>query len=337
MTRWRILQAARSSAVILLMAAACRPASPPLAPPPATRASGATAWESQEGSEAQGQAGIARDFVADPDVAAEEQTAGPARIVSLAPMATEICCALGLLDRLVGRTRYCQYPPGVERVPVLGALNELNLEVLVTLNPDLVLISGTSRAITEKLRPLNLRCEWLGDRGLDDVTEAITQVGRLCERPQTARRLVDALRDDLAAIRAHYRPKSALRVLLFPTTLSTPPTPPFAAGPGSFYADLIVMAGHRLALDDQQPAWGPLSLEYILSADPDVLIELDVDGQARPEGDADALAAWARVGDLKVVRERRVRVLRGAQHYLPGPRITQTFEAICRAISEPGP
>ncbi|TWT46111.1 Vitamin B12-binding protein precursor [Phycisphaerae bacterium RAS1] len=308
--------------LVLIATTACRPpsapASAPIAPAPTS-----------------GGAGLAHDFVASPVVVPEEQNAGPQRIVSLAPMATEICCALGLLDRLIGRTRYCDYPPAVAAVAPLGALNELNVEVLVTLKPDLILISGTSRAISDRLRPLNLTCEWLPDNRLEDVFDAMTRVGELCGRPKTARRLCAAIREDLAAIATRYRPATPSRVLLFPTTLTTPPTPPYAAGPGSFYADLIALAGHKLALNDTQQPWGPLSLEYILSTDPDVLIELDPDGASRPGGDADALAAWSRVGDLKAVRERRVRVLRGGQHYLPGPRVAHTFEAICRAISEP--
>ena len=65
----------------------------------------------------------------------------PSRIVSLAPSLTETLYALGVEDRLVGDTDYCDYPPDAEKKPKVGGVINPNLEQIAALHPDLVLLS----------------------------------------------------------------------------------------------------------------------------------------------------------------------------------------------------
>jgi iron complex transport system substrate-binding protein len=311
------------AAALLLLVAGCERAAEPPRPPDRATAITTTAPAAPH------------DWVVAPDVEPGERDAGPRRIVSAAPSVTEICHALGLGDRLVGRTRYCQYPPAVAAVRDLGALTDVNIEVLVGLRPDLILVAGQSRAISDRFARANLRFESVPDARLDDVFTAITRIGELTGRPLTAERLVAALRGELADITAQYRGTPPARVLITLAPLTDPPTPPYVAGAGSFYDDLLRMAGHANAAGPAD-AFAPLSLEVITRSDPDVIIELDPDTGTRPRGARDALAAWARVGPLKAVRRGRVHVLHGRQHFMPGPRITHTYAELCRAIAEPG-
>lgn len=276
-----------------------------------------------------------RDWVLHPVVVAAERDAGPARIVSAAPNITEICCALGLRGRLVGRTRYCSYPPDIVAVPSIGALNDVNVEVLLGLRPDLILVAGRSRMQTDRLRALGLRFESVPDARLDDLFSAIRKIGSLTGRDQSAARLCAGIRADLIAVERRCRDDGSPRVLLLTGTLADPPRPPYVAGAGSFYDDLLRRAGCRNVVGGRQAAFGPLSLEFIIRADPDVIIELDADGKARPRGDADALRAWSRLGRLRAVSSGRVHVLSGPQHFLLGPRIALTYQAICRAVRAP--
>jgi iron complex transport system substrate-binding protein len=68
----------------------------------------------------------------------------PRRLVSIAPSITETLYSLGLGDRLVGDTDYCDYPPQAKALPHVGALLNPSLEKIVALKPDLVL--GTDEA-----------------------------------------------------------------------------------------------------------------------------------------------------------------------------------------------
>jgi iron complex transport system substrate-binding protein len=272
------------------------------------------------------------DWVRAPFVDESERDIASLRIVSAAPNVTEICCALGLRAALVGRTRYCDYPPGIEQVSSIGALNDVNVEALLELRPDLIIVSGTSRAQLDRFASLSLRIETIPDATLADLLSGIRQVGGWTGRKQTAERLCAGIESDLAAVTAYFAGSPPARVLLLTGTLSDPPRPPFVAGPGSFYDDLLRRAGHENVVAGNQVAFGPLSLEFIVRADPDVIVELDPDGRQRPGGDVDARRAWAKLGALHAVSGGRINVLTGSRHYLLGPRIALTYDALCRAI-----
>jgi iron complex transport system substrate-binding protein len=276
--------------------------------------------------------GAALDWVFDPDVAAEERAVPCLRLLSAGPNVTEICCALGLGQCLIGRTRYCTYPPSVQAVPSIGALNDLNVETLVALQPDLVLVSGTSRAITERLARLPLRYETVPDWTLADLFTGIEKIGELTGRPMTARRLAEHVHADLEAVAARFSNQPQARVLLLTAPLPDPPAHVDAVGPGSFYDDLLRMAGYTNVVDASAGMFAPLGLEYVLRADPDVIIELAPDARLRPAGDADAQRAWAKLGSLKAAAAGRVHVLVGEQYFVLGPRIGQTFAALCERI-----
>ncbi|MCG3127938.1 MAG: Vitamin B12-binding protein [Phycisphaerae bacterium] len=287
------------------------------------------------GADAGSLAAALPDYVAHPRPVPGEEAPVALRIVSLAPNVTEICCALGQRDALVGRTSYCLHPPGIERIPALGALIDTNVEALVSLKPDLVIVSGDSRAISERLSQIGIPFEAIPDVGLTDLYASIERVGTLLGRPRSAKALAAALRADVERVIARYRGTPRRRVLLVTGTLTDPPEPPYVAGSGSFYAELIGLLGHDIALPDAPRSFAPLSLETIIAADPDVIVELDPDGRSRPRGDADALRAWSRLGQLAAVRARRVHVLIGPQHYVAGPRIAQTLAQLSEKIVGP--
>lgn len=274
------------------------------------------------------------DHVRHPRVDPAERNAPRLRLVSMAPRVTETICALGMADWLVGRTTYCNWPPEVRDVPALGALVDTNVEALAALRPDLIVLSGRSGLQAERLRGAGLRFESVPDVGLADVFAAARRIGDLTGRRRTADALCDAVQADLEAVARRYRSARGASVLIVVGVLGNPPAAPFSAGPGSFYDEMLTLLGARNAAK-LDAAFGPLSLEVVVATDPDVIVELDPDGAHRPGGDADAVAAWARVGDLAAVRRGRVRVLVGPQHYLAGPRIAETADALGRAISPP--
>jgi iron complex transport system substrate-binding protein len=273
------------------------------------------------------------DRVVAPKVAPGESTPPNLRIVCAAPTITEICCALGLRGQIVGRTRYCTYPPGIESVPSIGALIDVNAETLLDLKPDLVLVSGHSRSMTDRFRELNIRYEALGDATLDDIYASIRKVGDLTGRSQTAADLVAQIKRDLEAIVAHFADVPRTRYLLLVGALSDPPTPPYVAGAGSFYGELLRSARHLNIVDFDDRPFGPLALEYIVRHDPEVILELDPEGKLRPGGDADALRVWGQIGPMRAVERKRIHVIPGPQHYLPGPRIAETLYALLDAIA----
>lgn len=262
------------------------------------------------------------DRVRSPRVDAAETDSPRLRILSGAPNVTEICCALGLADQLVGRTRYCAYPPEVQALPSIGALFDANTEFVLSLKPDLIVLSGGSRAMRERLEPLGLRLESVPDARLEDLFVAIERIGDWTGRPRTAAALCAELRAELAPQSVRAR----ARVLLLTGTMPTPPGPIGVAGPGSFYHELLERAGFAAALGPDAPPFGVLSLEGLLRAQPEVVIELDATG-TRARAPADE--AWRSFAALPAVQRGRVHTLSGEAHFLLGPRIGATYRELC--------
>lgn len=260
-------------------------------------------------------------------------TGNAMRIVSLAPNITEICCALGLREQLVGRSKFCDYPPGILDVPALGGLLDPNVEGLLRAAPDLILVAGRSASLSEQLKRLKLRFESLPDSSLGDIFTAARKIGVLTSRTAAAEAFCEDLQAELDAVAVKFADVPSARVLFLVRALADPPEPPFVAGPTSFYDELLILGGHTNAAADLGKAYAPLSLETILVINPDVIVEIDPEGTARPNGDADALRVWSKVGSLAAVTSKRVHVLSGRQYSIAGPRVVETFRDLCAAIA----
>ena len=104
----------------------------------------------------------------------------PQRIISLAPSNTEILFALGLDDRVVGVTEYCSYPEAATGKPKVGGFSTVDIEKVVSLEPDLVLATRIhGKTVIPALEELGLTVVALTPSSLDDVLNSITLVGRL--------------------------------------------------------------------------------------------------------------------------------------------------------------
>ena len=126
---------------------------------------------------------------------------GYARVISLVPSLTETLIELGLGERLVGRTRFCEHPTAaVESVPTVGGTKTPDLDAIRALAPDLVLAcrEENRREDVEALEDAGIAVHLIDPRDLDGVREALTGLAALLEaRPQ-----VEALLLELAAARA---------------------------------------------------------------------------------------------------------------------------------------
>lgn len=275
------------------------------------------------------------DYTLRPLVAADEVDAGPERIISLAPSITETLCALGMQDRLVGRTQFCLHPPGIEdQVPVVGALVDTNLARIKMLQPDLVLATWNSGDVARSLRKLDVRCETLPHENLEDIYRAIEQIGQLCARPGSAGLLIQAIREDVAAqqqagVALGMDPMS---VLVTTGPLPLEPRDLWVAGPGSFFDELLKLAGHRNAADRLEQSFTELSLVTLLQINPEVILEFRDPTEA---ADRDALYhAWSRLGTLRAIRQRRVRTVGSEEWLSAGPRVALGLHRLIATMAE---
>ena len=131
----------------------------------------------------------------------------PRRIVSLAPSTTEILFALGLGNSIVGVTTFCDYPPEAKTKPRIGGMSNPSLEAVVSLKPDIVVLTtdGNPKKFEERLRSLNIRTYVYKSRRLSDLPQGIREMGSALGVQKEAELLSQSLETKLDEFRSHNR------------------------------------------------------------------------------------------------------------------------------------
>ena len=125
----------------------------------------------------------------------------PQRIISLAPSNTEILFALGLGDKVVGVTDWCDYPPeALDKEKVGGYVNP-DIEKIVALNPDLILVAyGTPMDIINNLVGLGLTVFGIKTTDLDDLLNDIRRIGEITDKEVEAQALTSEMESGIEAV-----------------------------------------------------------------------------------------------------------------------------------------
>jgi iron complex transport system substrate-binding protein len=227
----------------------------------------------------------------------------PRRIVSMAPNITEILFALGLGDRVVGVTRFCDWPPATKDIPKIGGLVDPNVEVIRSLDPDLVIaFRGNPLRLVDRLRRLDLPVFVLDiGRGLDALCPLIERIGRVTRTEERAAALAAGLRARVEAVDAGLRDVAVrpdVFVLLYGQGLWT-------CGGESYVNDLITRAGGTNVAAALPKKWVLYKRERIIRDDPDAVFIL-----ARTAADfgagRNALARLPGVSGIKAVKRGRI-------------------------------
>src|SRR5258705_493029 len=163
----------------------------------------------------------------------------PARIVSLSPNTTETLFALGAGDKLVGRSRFCDYPPEVRNIPSVGGYVDPSLEAILALAPDLVIGARgpAGPGLSEKLGAIGIATYFPNTESLSEIDAMLEELGRRVGKLEQAHELVatsKARRDDIAR-RLGGRPRARV-LLVFGVA------PIVVAGPGSFPDEMVRFA-----------------------------------------------------------------------------------------------
>ncbi|MBI4518039.1 MAG: cobalamin-binding protein [Deltaproteobacteria bacterium] len=252
----------------------------------------------------------------------------PARIISLAPSATEAVFALGLGERLVGVSSYCDYPPEVEKIDRVGTFLTPNVELIVAKRPDVIVAvpSPGNRAPVESLRRLGLKVVVVDPQTVAEILESLLAIGRELEREQQAQALVAHIRQQMAAVAQRLAGAPERKVLMV-----VGHTPLIAVGGGTFQDELIRSARGVNLGAQAGGSWPHLNLEFVIAAGPEVIIDTTMGNEARAGAEA-ATAFWSQFRSLPAVRERRVYGYRAYQLLHPGPRLGEAFETVARFI-----
>ena len=193
----------------------------------------------------------------------------PQRIVSLSPSNTEIVYALGLEDRLIGVTTYCNYPPEAQKKLQVSGYSTVDVEKVVSLQPDLILADSIHKTeVIPALEKLGIPVIGIVAPSLDQLLADIELVGKTSGKQNAASVLVASLKQRITAVEEKTAGASKPRVFFV-----TWHDPLWTVGRGSMINDLIVRAGGSNMASDLK-ANQTIDLETAIQRNPEVIVVL---------------------------------------------------------------
>ena len=250
----------------------------------------------------------------------------PSRIVSLAPSLTETVYALGVEDRLVGDTDYCDYPPDAQKKPKVGGVIDPNLEEIAALRPDLVLVTkGANRLETVRaLDSFGIPTYATDPHKVDEIITSMEKLADVLNVPAAGKALAEDLQRRLTILQTKLRALPPRRVLFVVWT-----EPLISVGKDTFIADALHKAGAVSIVDSTQD-WPQISMEEVARLQPEYLIFAASHPDAAVR-DYDSLANLAGWRILNAVRNRHYAVISDAV-IRPAPRIVSAIEDLARQL-----
>lgn len=193
----------------------------------------------------------------------------PQRIVSLAPGLTEILYALGLDEKIVGVTSYCNWPTRVRQKPRIGGFTNPSIEKIVSLKPDLIIVTadGNRKDIMQKLERIGLSVYVTNPSDTAGILKSILDIGEITNRRKEAGKLVDKLQKRLNNIEAQIRHKSKPKVF-FQIGLE----PVITVGKGTLINETIERAGGINVAGLDTARYPRYSAEGIMQASPEIVL-----------------------------------------------------------------
>ena len=254
----------------------------------------------------------------------------PQRIVSVAPSVTEILFALGLGDRVVGVSAYCQFPPEALKKEKIGGYINPSLEKIVALKPDLVMgiAEGDLKSFVDKLAGLKIPVYIANPQNVAEVVTSIQKIGEVTFSSPYARKIAGGMKERIQEIQNRVRGRPQFRVLHI---LNFDPL--ISAGKGTFVDDLIRLGGGRNLAEKAQGRYPRFSMEEVLAQDPEVILLASMKSQ---DPMTEQRKWWERWKTVSAAKHNRIYVLDSDLIHRPSPRIVDGLEQVARAIHPEG-
>ena len=192
----------------------------------------------------------------------------PERIISLAPSNTEILFALGLGDKVVGVTDWCDYPPEALDKEKVGAYDTPDTEKIVSLTPDLILVAhGTTMEVIDNLVGLELTVFGIETTNLDDLLSDIRKIGEITDKEVEAAALTSEMESRIQAVTSQteeLEEKPKVFYIVWHDPLWT-------AGAETFIHELIEKGG-GVNICGNLTGYPMISIEEVVAYNPEVIV-----------------------------------------------------------------
>lgn len=256
----------------------------------------------------------------------------PQRIISIAPSNTEILFALGLEDKIVGITNYCNFPEETKNIEKIGETFPLNLEKIVSLKPDLILAYAGQLNEIPRLRELGLNTIVIEPLSLKETLKSIQMVATVGGIPEKGNILVknlsqrvDQIKTEVSNLEITKKPKVFIGGIY--ETIWTP-------GEGTLFNELISLAGGT-NIAAGFSGWTKISLEFIVKEDPDIIIipigAMNPGDELKIKENIYQRPGWS---NLSAVKNQKIFIVNEDLFFRPGPRLVDGLERLYKIFYE---
>lgn len=253
------------------------------------------------------------------------------KIISIAPSNTEILFAVGAGSQVLARDEFSDFPAEALGLPsVGGGFGQLDVEKMISLQPDLVLASELTPADqVESLEKLGLKVYLLPNPiNLEEMYTNLMTVGQITGREKQAQELVDKLKARVKTVDEKVAGAQA-RPLVFYELDGTDPNAPWTAGPGSFIDALIARAGGENLGGSLGEAYAQISIEQILLDNPAIVLLGDFTWGGVTVEDVLERDSWQ---DVQAVQSASIYTFDDNLVSRPGPRLVDGLEQLARLL-----
>jgi iron complex transport system substrate-binding protein len=244
-------------------------------------------------------AGLPAAVVVVDDTGAELSIGTPAqRIVSLSPHLTELLFSAGAGEHIAATVEWSDYPAAAAAIPLVGNTQQLDMERIVALQPDLVVawLSGNGRANVDRLKSLGLRVYVSEPATLDAIGRTLGDLAALTGATGAAPAAQHEFAARLAALRTANAARPPIRVFY-----QIWGDPIFTVNGRHLISQVIELCGGVNVFADLGALSAQVDVEAVLRADPEAIVASGVD-ERRPEW----LSGWERWPELAAVSRGNV-------------------------------
>jgi len=215
----------------------------------------------------------------------------------------------------------------VEEKPDVGGYFDPNYEVMLGLEPDLVLVLPEHDQVKEHLRALQVPMLQVSHADLDGVMASFGTIGEACGAAPRADEVAASIRAEMERVERATAGLARPKVLLLVgrTHGVGHIEDPYIVGNEGFYDELIRIAGGTNVYEGEV-RFPSVSGEGLLHMDPDVIVDLVPDLGALSLTEEQLIADWDALPGLRAVQTGRVHVLEGDHVMIPGPRFPRIIE-----------
>ncbi len=251
------------------------------------------------------------------------------RIVSITPAGTEIVCAMGLGDKVIGVDAFSNYPAEeIQGAEIVGDFNGPDVEKIVALEPDIVLCGiGLQVDAMEQLKKLGIPVACVEATTFEEIPTAISLVGKLMGTELEADMLNKMIEEAATKAKEQAKDMQENPVSVY-FAMSYGDMGNWTSGPGSFINSMVELSGGEAVTADAPDTWIEYSVENLATSNPDLIL-LASDG-----GTVEGLKAAAGYQDLDAVKAGNVHLVDADVISRPGPRIVEAIETISSLIAE---